>query len=800
MIKLAYIADFQGKIPDQALLLEDDRGYVEACCRIRDALEGMSDDVLVWVRSRHHYAWLSHYVEQMGLGASCEREEMTPCRILAESWNVILPGWMDDGTVVAQKLLDLDVPESHPVDFSDCLLSALVSPVFESSTLSLPDSGGLIQAWLRAEQKGVVSQYPVLNQALREKCRMWEKAKDETWVRYVCGRLQDAPEDLWGELTAWCLLGRYPAKALEFVLEPHRAAAVRSVPLNPLEALPLHQECRGKCIEQMRVVFEDIGPSITSSDEFSTLLGCCSGRLVEEFDLVRSILTSGTFSPNDKDVAQTVQRFAACPQVTKAKVRALEVIVAPPVPSEPAAGEDLPPAAWVGWSVGEYFQYRRWQEKSGQYHERLEKDVCRFSDWYVNNYVTVQKNEKWGLVHVLGAWSDQIDDDDIALLMIVDCVPVVYWGLLDSVLTGGGFHRHSQAYRFAPLPSHTAASKPNIIAGTWMPGSADYTKLVEGRVGKDWPERKALYVPSLSALAGLTVPDGPVLMVVNYTFSDKTLHGDPGKMGSTYEDELEGLFSKLAGALQDFRAGLGEDRQLSLYTVTDHGATLPLAEERKTVSSSVAGKLFDDPEHRFARMNADQADKVPQNLWDLGYKFTPPFGDATEVFFIPRGHNTVKVSAAEGYVHGGATPEEVIVPVAVYRTVEAPLKPLAMRLLDLRYEGPDHHAVFYVKRLVPIELELQNPNSEPAQIEGVEVDGVEVEVKSGDTGVVEANGTQRVTFHCYFSTGPSEAAVPVTFRVKCTIAGQGLVSEQKIPAEFRSAVKKKTFDLTDLIS
>jgi hypothetical protein len=800
MIKLAYIADFQGKIPEQTLLLEDDRGYVQACCRLRSSLKDASEDVLIWVRNRHHYAWLSHFVEQIGLGQSCEREEMTPCRILSESWNVIIPGWMDDNTVVAQKLLDLDVPKTHPVDFSDCLLSALVSHAFAASTLSLSDIGGLIQAWLQAEQKNVVAQYPVLSQALRAKCKLWEKAADEGWVNYACSRLQDAPEDLWVELTAWCLLGRYPTKALEFVLEPHRAAAVRSVPLEPLEDLPLHQECKAKCVEQMRVVFDDIGSSITSSPEFSTLLGCCSGRLPEELDLVRSVLTSGTFSPTEDDVKETVKRFAGCPQVTKAKLRALETVVAPPVPSEPPSEEAASPEDWINWSVEGYLWYRRWQERSSHYDEAIEKYSCQFSDWYVKNYVTVQKNPKWGLTHVLGGWASQIQDDDVALLLLVDCVPVVYWGLLDSALTGADFHRHSHARRFAPLPSHTAASKPNIIAGAWTPNTTEYPKLVEDRVAKDWPGREGLYVPSLSALADLSLPDGPTLIVLNYTFSDKALHSDPGKMASTHEDELERLFLKLAEALQDFRTGLGDERRLSLYAATDHGATRPLAEERKTVSSAVAGKLFDDPAHRFARMDADQANKVPQNLWDLGYRFTPPFGTTDEVFFIPRGHNTVKVSSAEGYVHGGATPEEAIVSVAVYRTVEAPLRPVAMRLLDLRYEGSDHHAVFYVKRLVPIELELQNPNPERAQIEGVEVDGVEVEVKPVDADVVGANATQRVRFHCYFNADPSDVTVSVTFRVQCAVAGQAVSSEQTIPAEFRSAVKKKTFDLTDLIS
>lgn len=800
MIKLAYIADFQGRIPDQALLLEDDRGYVEACFRLRSSLEGESEDVLVWIRKRHHYAWLSHYVELMDLGASCEREEMTPCRILAENWNVTIPAWLDDSAVVAQNLLDLDVPETHPIDFCDCLLATLVSPTFGASTLSLSEIGGVIQSWLQAEEKKTLSRYPVLMEALKQKCASWVKAGDGGWVSYVCSRLQEAPEDLWIELTARCLLGHYPAKALEFVLEPHRAAAVRNVPLEPLEELPLHQECKSNCVEQVRVVFEDIGPSITSSKEFSSLLGCCSGRLPEEFDLVREVLASGTFSPTEDDVKQTTKSFVDCPQITKAKLRELETVVAPPVPSDPGPMADASAADWQEWSLNEYLLYRRWQERSGSYDEAIEKYTCRFSDWYVENYVTLQTDPKQGLVHVLSAWANQIQDDDIALVMLVDCVPVVYWGLLDSALTDAGFHRHAQAYRFAPLPSHTAASKPNIIAGTWTTNTPSYPKLVQERTAQDWPGREAIYVHSLNTLSGLDVPDGPALVVLNYTFSDKTLHSNPGKMASTHEEELERLFSKLAGSLQDLRAGLGEDRQVSLYVATDHGATLPLDEEGTTVSSAVASKLFDDPEHRFAKMDADEADKVPQNLWDLGYRFTSPFGADDEVFFIPRGHNTVKNSSAEGYVHGGATPEEVIVPVAVYRTVEAPTKPLAMRLLDLRVEGPDNHAVFYVKRLVSIELELQNPNSEPAHIQSVDVAGVEVDLKPVDIDVIGANATQPVKFHCYFNASPTEATVDVTFLVNCAIAGQKIVSKQTIPAEFRSAHKKKTFELTDLIS
>ena len=64
--------------------------------------------------------WLQRYSELTGI--ECKFSEKTPCLILAEEWNVSIPEWLDDEAVMKQNLLDLDIPEEHPIEFADVIL------------------------------------------------------------------------------------------------------------------------------------------------------------------------------------------------------------------------------------------------------------------------------------------------------------------------------------------------------------------------------------------------------------------------------------------------------------------------------------------------------------------------------------------------------------------------------------------------------------------------------------------------------------------------------------------------------
>ena len=798
MVRVAYIGNYIGERPDDIALVEDDQGYVAVCAAL-PAMLGCGHDRHVWVRSRHHWNWLRTFAGISAVADHCSFEEMTARRILAETWRVSIPDWLDDQMVEAERLLEVSVPDGHPAEFVDCILTTLISPFLALAAFDEARLGDTLKALLSAERNGVIDQHPVARRAWEEKCAGWNATAGNEWRRYVIGKLGQAPEALWEELTAWALLSRYPVQALEFVLEPQRAAAVRLIPLDVLKSLELQPQAREKAKEQIQTIFHDIGPQVKTLEGYRNLAKCVSGRLPEELALLTDTAEKALLSLTPGDVRSIEHAFEGCPAVAKAALRQLELLVVPPTPGpvpQTAGGNGC--RDWVHWYLEEYLPYRLWQQKSGHWDEGAEAAAVAFSDWYTASYVEVQKRASWGLTHTLAGWRHEIESDDVSIILIVDCLPVGFWRHLEDAMLPSGFHRHQLTYRFAPLPTHTAASKGCLLAGKWEQKTADYSRMLSDRAKADWPGRKAVYVANLDGLKGIVIPECPLVVAVNYLFADKALHGTPEDMGSTHEEELERLFVKLAASLRLFAGLVGTERKLGIYLVTDHGAMMALPEERRSLDSQAAKGLFSDPEHRFAAVDEATAAKVPKNLWGLGYRFKEPFSGKGGLYFIPKGHNTVDAVSARGFIHGGAAPEEVIVPAALFRTVKPPLKPLNVRFLDLRLEGPGHRAVFYVKRLVQVTIEVQNPNAMEAEIGGIELKGTQVEVKGFELASIAGRNVQQVSMSCYFSAQPSDVPVDLELVLAYRMGGQGMTSNVSLQVELRSALKKKTFDLRDL--
>ncbi len=190
----------------------------------------------------------------------------------------------------------------------------------------------------------------------------------------------------------------------------------------------------------------------------------------------------------------------------------------------------------------------------------------------------------------------------------------------------------------------------------------------------------------------------------------------------------------------------------SVYVVTDHGATRIMASERKRLESTTVNDLFENGKHRFAAIHKRDVSSIPDNLWDMGYQFSPPFVDSDFTYFIPRGHKTAGTQkGAAGYVHGGATPEEVIVPVAVFKEVESQWREPKSRFIGLKLDPGSNAAVFHVQRIAGIEVAIQNSNPDPLRIVRVEIIKPESsEVREFNPCEIDGHKEKRFNIKCYF--------------------------------------------------
>jgi len=676
------------------------------------------------------------------------------------------------------------------------MLVMLVGPAFLAPTLTPVAVGETVSQVTSEEATERFERYPALRRCLQEKCAAWASPPAPAWVDWLCRGLIDDPDRLGQDLTLWALLAIYPARLLEYVLSPQKCLAVRGVPLAAVSDLALNPVAVEQAKAQISLFFDDIGSDI-GEEQFRKLVACTSGRLSYEFDRLVAILQQDRFSVSAGDIELVRSRFSACDGLSRARLASLDVFVTTPPPAAADPDGKWGVSEWVDWVTGQYLPFRHSQVRRGKSAPAVEQSVCRFSDWYVREYASIHQNADLSLVHVMNKWADLIRDDSLSVVAIVDCLPASFWPLVRRVLTQAGFHQHEVGFRFSPLPSDTANAKRRLLTGTWQQDSVGYPDLVERRGKSDWSAKEAVYLPDLKALATFAPPPSGAVVFLNFLPIDELLHSDTESAGGTYEEGLHRLLTRLSEGIRDLVARwAGPSDRMGLYVVTDHGACRILEEEQESFDSKVASKLFSNEKHRFAYVPDKEAQSVPDNLWALGYRFKQPFVQEEGVYFIPRGHSTVRTGQRGAhFVHGGASPEEIIVPAAVFRPVKTTWKEPSVRFLDLRFDS-EGKATFYVLRVTALRVEVANPNSEAMILTQSEMLTPEGDIKEFTRLEIPGHSTGVADVSVYFQKAAQERdelALQFTYK----LAGEEHSFSMNTGARFKTAVSGG-FSLRDL--
>jgi hypothetical protein len=793
-IEISYISDLEFERED-IFLVSNDADYVRAC----QALVGeapVTEANQIFVRQKSHFLWLRHFTQQIGIG--CNFTEKTPRLLLAEKWQVEIPEWLDDETVTAQNLLMLDILPGIAPRLVEAMLKHFLGPVWTAETLEPENLTSLITSLSSPERKEFFLSYPILSRCLEEKTKAWGENTQLSWAKEVCQSLVNDADNLWKDLTLRSLLAGYPSKLLDYVTTPAKALFLRSVPVAAVSSLPLHHVAVEQALTQIEMFFADISPEINSRGDFTKVLERVSGRLEKEYQFVQELLLARRFEPSHQDIDLIRQKFKGCPGVNAAKLANLLRFVKPPRPALPGKKEKWGGDRWVAWAVGEYIPYRHWQTQNQYFDPEVEAVAQGFSDWYIAEYPVIHGDISLSLVYLLDQWRDSISTEQFSVILLIDSLPLTYWNLLQEMLAQVGFYRHDQSYRFVPLPSHTENAKPLLISGKWDGGGKSYDMQLQARATTDWGGKKAVYLPNLKSLNEMGLPAESAVFLVNFLAMDETLHSDVESQVSTYEEELSRLFQQLSDAVRNlWERYLGQKELFSLYVITDHGACRVLEEEKNSLDSKVVNKLFVNEKHRMAQVPKSDVKTIPQNLWDLGYCFQQPFRQEDQVYFIPRGHNTVKLAVStNGYVHGGATPEEVVVPAAWFRPMKVSWIEPAARFLNLTVDPRTRKITFYIQRVVQLQIEIQNLNNEAVKIIRVVVVSPDTEVKKFTTPIIMAKKYETLVIDCYFNKQAIEKE-ELHLQITYEINGEEQVKELKASAEFKSALAGG-FSLRDL--
>lgn len=790
-----YVGDLDLPVPETAVEVADDVSYIRACHAIREAIP--SDGGLdLWVRTRHHAAWLKDYLTQLRVDA--DFSEQTARTLLADRWGVTIPDWITDEDILRQNLVGIDVTAAAGGTFAAKLISALLGVDLGAG---LPDGraiAGLIIALTEEAYASVKKRYPILEDAIRRLATKWREESTEEWLADISRYIPENIETVWRLISAFAIISSYPKELLERVLPAGQAALARKIPSAVIEHMPIESGARDEALTQIKLLFAEVAAEVDSQDDFRKIVSWVSGKTAEELQLIESMLGNRRFEPDKDDIRLVREKFDDCTEVRRGRLDALNHLVRPAYPAIVGPDESLGSNEWIQWTAEQYVPYRNWQIQNLIYDKELEETVCHFSDWYVARHTDIQANVDVALVHALNSIAENVHEERLTIILMVDCLPVTFFPVIDRALRTTGFNRHELTYRFAALPTVTEYNKAAIVSGKSGSTEKPYLELLTSRSTRDWGGVAVHYISTLRELSDFDPGGESSVVFVNHIRGDEILHSDVEAENRTYEEELSRSYSQLAEALAEMcERWPGAREHVSVIVLTDHGACRVLEEEGRSFDSTVVSKLFDNEKHRVATMTESQAEKVPENLWNIGYRFTTPFSEDDAVHFLPRGHNTVrKAGRGRGYMHGGVSPEEVIVPVALYGLVAVAWKRPFTRFLHLELSPDEKTARFYIQRVVKIEIEIQNPNSVVLQPQAIELLSPDASVKDVELHDVEPESISVLSIDLYFQKA-ALAQSSLELKLRYTISGQEYEQLLVKPAEFNSAMSGG-FSLKDL--
>ncbi len=780
------IGDLDLPIPETALVVDNDGSYVQACHATRTAIQN-KDELNLWVRAPHHAEWLKNYFAQ--LRVDVEGLEETARTVLVKKWSVTIPNWVSNEDIIKQKLLNLDIKAGAGKTFEAALINTLISVDISPA---IPDNSAvreLIAALTDNRYAVARKEFPILEETLKRLATTWRARARAGWLADLCEYIPENGKIAWRLLSAVAILQSYPKELLDRVLPNGQASLARKIPRDVTEYLPLEPEAREESLTQIKLIFSECEPKINSQSEFRKVVSWVSGRTAEEYRFIENILRSGRFEPTADDIRLTRETFKSSSEVRPSRLEALKYLARPAYPLL-ENNEKLPNSTdWIRWTTEKYAQYRNWQVKNNRYDAELEKTVCQFSDWYIDHYAAVQSDSNAALAQALNLLNANELENRLTILLMVDCLPVTFFGLIDHALKTSGFKRHDLSYRYAALPTVTDFNKAAVISGNPGRNKNTYSKILTERSEADWGGAKVHYVSTLRNLSKLTIGAEASVILFNHIEGDEILHSDVEAKNRAYEEDLARSYTQLSEALFDIcdRWDGAKDR-VSIILLTDHGACRALKEEMRNFASRVVSKLFNDEKYRFASMTSEQANEIPENLWDTGYRFTEPFSRDTTTHFLPRGHNTVrKTGAVGGYAHGGVAPEEVIVPMARYALLSTEWKRPFVRCLNLKMSANGQKAQFYIQRVVNVEVEIQNPNSVPLQPTALELLSPDARVKGARLCNIAPESTGILSIDLYFQK-TAQNAENLELQIRYTISGEEYEKNLVFSAEFMSAM------------
>jgi hypothetical protein len=588
---------------------------------------------------------------------------------------------LDSSAIQELNLLSLTPPgHTAAADPAGWLLGQCLGSVWET-TEPYPEHLADLAAWT----VNAGETHPALHKLAENRLRQWCQA-DSRYAYFLHDEWQCAGRNV---LLRWALR-RYPpelANGLGLAETPTVDAVRHTSACIPL--LEAHKTGLGR---YWKLFFAEATGAFSETVEQA--LSQMSGLAQAELQALCNYASTHVAELSPLLLDRVCAHFQLLPN-SQALLARLERLVPPPAPTEP--DDRWEPSRWLCWAADEYLPYFAWTVRNKQPRQEQSRLACRFSDWLVDHYTNLLFDPQGPLLLTQHSYvCQQVKDkpDSVLLWVVVDGLTWWQGRLLADVCQDHGLHVHRLEPALSTLPSITSVSKRALAMGYL--GTSERQQTI-AQILQERLSQVCQHVDVVSELdeliAALEASVRPGIYALLYNALD--VHNHESR---TFTDD-ESVVGYLRAIAETLSEAVGRARQRGLEVrvliSSDHGSTL-LPKDAAMLKPPAFIQEVDDEDEWMASAPPKQGDfrriracsvtreltaEEASLLREQWYILDKAGFGLSETLLIPRGYACVK-RRPRGWTHGGATPEETVVPF-----IELRPQPLEIWQPEIRFEG-----------------------------------------------------------------------------------------------------------------
>jgi hypothetical protein len=706
--------DLDGLLPTAAVFPVDAVGdYVPACLAIRATLRqpGVAGSLEVRVRDGVAAVWLSAAAAAYGdewIGV----RHYTARQALRERWQLDVPAIVTDRDILQAGLLDQVVTPRTGQSFDDVVLEQFYGDIFAYPCFPIAHLPALLAAfdpdrWRENERRVVVTR------VYRARLASWVRRETDESRRALIDRLRTAPDQLRRDLVAYAVLRGYPAQLGERVLGVTWAMFI-GARVDTESCVVTEHDLAAATTTELAYYLTEQRSRVTSPADLEVLLDLMSGRLLVEFDTIDTLAHQHTEWLTPVLLRRIERQFAPLHRRIAPQLAELRLLIAPPFPAQPEKRWGA--VEWLAWVRDAYMPYYRWLEAQRRRDEQLAGYATMFADWYYEHFLALKLGtpEHFAFAALYGDRARFVNGDAVALVILLDNFNYTHFEELRRLCNQQGFSLVAEQPLFSLIPTATEVGKGAIIAGSGEPAELPRNGYPD-LIAKAWAPiltragKSAAYLANIGELQRLRECQHD-LYFLNYLAVDDALHRDAAQTGQEHGPVVRGLLDQLVHTIHEFATRTQIEQRLLVYIVSDHGSTRIARDVINVLDTKFFGSMALDRHHRYIAISPAQRAVLPQVATAQCYVVDRERHGTRQDYLAAKEYYRFVETDDGVYVHGGLTPEEVVVPFARFALMPIDPLPPTLRLLGDQFR--------YAIRST-VELEVGNPN--PYQLDDVRV-------------------------------------------------------------------------------